>query len=410
MKKHIVKKGETLSSIAALYYADSSKYLQIYNANGFLKGRSKGNLSDEDLILPGESLLIPNIDNLSNIPFENEKSKLQIEIGGKIFYGWTGVTIDLNLDEIADTFAISIGYESLNQESTILKPFGYDDVRISFGNNVILTGIIPYQNIVSSSDGNNIDIHGYSKTGILKFVNLAPNQYPRKFEDMSLTEISQKLIRPFGSTVIISNPARGKSNLKYNEVEIGETESIGSFLSKLAKDRSLILGNTPQGDLLIDKLVGGKKESLSVNKPTIPNIKNSVTYDGDALSSDYFLVQTGDEETEPSTSVFKSNISQNRPKVFVQRENSSQNNSIKIANEAKKALSMAQKISSGIIGWTDDNNELIAPGSVFTVKDPVLKIPETQRYIIKSVTLTTAPSGGRQAEYSGVLEESIVAV
>jgi nucleoid-associated protein YgaU len=49
---HEVKKGDTLSKIAAQYYGDKLLYPKIFNAN-------RDVLSDPDKIKPGQKLLIP---------------------------------------------------------------------------------------------------------------------------------------------------------------------------------------------------------------------------------------------------------------------------------------------------------------------------------------------------------------
>ncbi|MCM8762370.1 MAG: LysM peptidoglycan-binding domain-containing protein [Candidatus Omnitrophica bacterium] len=51
-KTHIVKNGETLSTIASKYYKDSSRWKDIYNAN-------RNILKNPDVITPGLKLVIP---------------------------------------------------------------------------------------------------------------------------------------------------------------------------------------------------------------------------------------------------------------------------------------------------------------------------------------------------------------
>ena len=52
MKTYTVKKGDTLSAIAKEYLGDANAYMQIFNAN-------KDQLSDPDMIKPGQVLKIP---------------------------------------------------------------------------------------------------------------------------------------------------------------------------------------------------------------------------------------------------------------------------------------------------------------------------------------------------------------
>lgn len=410
MKQHTVKKGDTLGSIAGLYYSNPSLYLRIYKANPFLKGRSTGDLANEDLVYPGEVLVIPGVDIQPPAEILTETGDLQIEISGEIFRGWSGVTIDLNLDQLADSFSIAIAYNHVEPYKNVLKRFQYQPARIFFRGSTILTGVIPIIEITSGDDSTSVVVKGYSKTGVIGECNLPPNQYPRKFDGLSFKQIASQLCDPFGIDVIVASAAQEQANIIYDEISIGETEFIGTFLVKIAKDRSIILGNTPGGDLFINRLVQGAEEVLTIDKPNNPERKNSAVFDGTKLYSDYFLVASGDEERAPRNSVFQFPIPATRPRVIKQKESSKQNEGNKVENEAKKALAAAQVISSSIPSWLDNKENILKPGSVFSVKDPSLQIESSERHVVKTVKLTSAASGGRQASFTGVLEAAVVPV
>ncbi len=408
MKQHTVKKGDTLGSIAGLYYSNPSLYLRIYKANPFLQGRSTGDLANEDLVYPSEILTIPEVDTLQAAELLGETSDLQIEIDGEIFRGWSGVTVDLSFDLIADSFAIAVAYNSVEPYKNILKRFQYQAIRIIFQENTMLTGIIPIIEITSGDDSTSIILKGYSKTGVLGDCDLPPNQYPRKFDGLSFLQIATQLCDPFGIKVFVSDSAAEQAAVIYPEISIGETEKIGAFLIKIAKDRSIVLSNTPGGDLFINRLVKGAEEVLSIEKPTNPERKNTAVYDGTKLFSDYFLVSSGDEENDPSNSVFRFPIKAYRPKVLKQDQASKQNQGNKVENEAKKALAAAEVINSSVPSWLDNNDDVLVPGKVFSIKDPSLQIDESERHVIRTVKLISSASGGRQASFTGVLEVAVV--
>jgi len=289
MKQHTVKKGDTLGSIAGLYYSNPSLYLKIYKANPFLNGRTSGDLANEDLVYPGEILIIPDVGTQPSTEILTETGDIQIEINGEIFRAWSGITIDLNLDQIADSFSIAVSYNNVEPYKDVLKRFKYQSTRIFFQEKKILTGVIPIIEITSGDDSTSIVAKGYSKTGVLGECNLPPNQYPRKFDGLSFKQIASQLCNPFGIDVKVTNAAQEQANIIYDEISIAETEFIGSFLVKMAKDRSIILSNTADGDLLINRLVKGSEEVLTIDKPENPERKNSAVYDGTKLYSDYFF-------------------------------------------------------------------------------------------------------------------------
>jgi nucleoid-associated protein YgaU len=51
-RTHVVQSGDTLSKIAKEYYGDSSRYMDIFNAN-------RDKLSDPNKIQVGQELVIP---------------------------------------------------------------------------------------------------------------------------------------------------------------------------------------------------------------------------------------------------------------------------------------------------------------------------------------------------------------
>jgi len=55
VKKHVVAKGDTLSTISKKYYDDASKYMKIYEANKAVIGKNP------DLVKPGMELVIPKL-------------------------------------------------------------------------------------------------------------------------------------------------------------------------------------------------------------------------------------------------------------------------------------------------------------------------------------------------------------
>lgn len=411
MKTHIVKMGENLSSIAGLYYSNPSEYFKIFNANSFLKGRAGNDIANDFILIVGEKLIIPGVKVAKSKDIKLQDNDLVVEIDGEVFEGFTGVTIDLNLDTIADGFSLVIGYQSLSDYAPILKRFKYQEIVIKYQNIPVLTGNIIIIEISSGENANTITLSGYSTPGILQDVNMSPTEWPRQFLNMSFKQIAEKLCTPLGIDIVISSSASDQANVLYKEVEIGITEMIGSFLNNLAQDRSIILSSTGDGELFFDRIESGRDESFNVKKPSNPVTKNYIKFDGSALYKNAFLVRSGSESKAPKNSTFSFPISDsNRTIVIIQEEDSEQNESKKIENIVKKSLAKAQEYRGSMIGWLNNNNGIVKPGQIFSVVDPSLQILENERHIVRSVKLTSSARGGRQLEFNGVLEAAVVAV
>ena len=212
MKDHIVKNKETLGDLSSLYFGNNAQYYEIYKANPSLYQRFTSDISSSSVLYPGEVITIPVKENRNELKTVINSQTIQIQINNEIYTGWTGVTINLSLDEIADTFSFNVPFDPNEAQSDIFKRFVYQNVNIIYENENILSGIITKVRVESGEEAITYNLQGYSYPGVFKFVNWPPNNYPRKWENLSLRQICQILADPFGIGVEISEKADEKAN------------------------------------------------------------------------------------------------------------------------------------------------------------------------------------------------------
>src|SRR5690606_12246060 len=77
--------------------------------------------------------------------------------------------------------------------------------------------------------------------------------YPLEKNNVSLIDVSNYFLGAFNINYIISNEVANDMSLNYARTTASPTESIKSFLSKLASQRNIIITHDEKGDILFTR-------------------------------------------------------------------------------------------------------------------------------------------------------------
>jgi prophage tail gpP-like protein len=95
-----------------------------------------------------------------------------------------------------------------------------------------------------------VALSGYSLGGILEDCNIPLSAYPLESLQRSLKEISEKLLAIFNLRLVIAPNVSQQANAIYKKTVAEPSESIASYISKLASQRNIVLGHNENGDLV----------------------------------------------------------------------------------------------------------------------------------------------------------------
>ena len=177
---------------------------------------------------------------------------MKIKINGKFYDFFNNIAIIFKLDAIASTFSF-VGRFDVNNSfhREIFRPLSYNEVEIfnSLGN-LIFTGVIVNTSLGSSSNRTLQKISGYSKAGILEDCTIPYALYPLEKIKVSLDDVVSSIVSRYNLNYTVDSSVSNDMSLIYEKTVAQPSETIKSFIAKLAAQRNIILSHDEKGGLV----------------------------------------------------------------------------------------------------------------------------------------------------------------
>jgi len=314
-------------------------------------------------------------------------NELSLKISGQRFDFWNNFQLNLVYNSLCSTFSFD-GLVLTPDQKKLFKPLSYHSAQVLFNDEVLLTGTVLN---TSTSIDNNVtmgNISGYSKPGVLDDCEIPVSLYPLQMDNMSLKEITEKLIKPFGLKLSIDSNLSEIVNKKYDTIAAEPDQTIKDFLTKLCKVKNIILTHNDYGNVVFARL---KKDDSSVatyieGKPTT-NIQLSVN--GQSMHSHI----TGQKQASIGTDVAgeetieNTYISAYRPTT--KKQDSGQNddteNAVKMIRGAE-LRGIQLTIETDRYKWWDGSIlRPLRPNHTIDVESPSNFISKRTRFFVESV-------------------------
>ncbi len=332
--------------------------------------------------------------------------EVSIEVMGRRLSGWTGVTIELAIDNCADGFSISAPFDPERVDlRERFKPFGYQLCKVFIGEDLIITGNIEKIELFDSADGQALTAQGRNKTGVL--VDCYIDEVGYQYNKRTLSSIIMQLTAKYGVTVIV------KKDTGVIEECIAEPgQRIFDFIAKLAEGFALFLSSNELGQLILSeppKIAGIPVASIIAGKS--PYIGGSASYDGTVRFSRYNVI-VPDFGTKPVLRwATDSGVPVYRHRVEL-GETTLTERALARAEVArmaihKRALAFARaaRIDITVSGWRDAAGALWKKGTTITLLAPGLMVYIEKPFIVAGVTLKIDQFQGRVADLRLILPQ-----
>lgn len=357
---------------------------------------------------------------------------MRVKINNRFFTGFTKLTVNLAIDKVASTFIITGRFNpNLPEHRDIFRPLSYNVVEIFDNfNNIILTGNIINHKLRSKSSPTLSTFTGYSKPGILEDVTISTDRNPLELtgnfdeivvstdrytlenNEVSLTEIAQKILEPFNIQMVIDGPTiEHDMGLPYDRVVAEESETIKEYLSKLTSQRNIVLSHTAKGELLFFRPNIAGKPTYFFN--TSNTLEMETNTNGQGLHSHIAVVSqpdiiSNDRQTEiilnPIVGVY-------RPVVKVQTTDTD----VHVLSAAYNKL--ASELKNIRINVLLDRFINVKIGDIVEVQNKEIYLFNRTRMIVSMIKLEQSEKGdvtkitlmmpetftGRQAEFNSFL-------
>lgn len=305
----------------------------------------------------------------------------------------------LKYDSIASTFSFSYYFNPDNPELKELSCIGhYHIATITDNGETLITGQIT--SITFSDDPNNnvVSIGGYSLPGILEDSDILPAANdieftPYQFNNLSLREITEKVVFPFGLKIKIDPLVAARMEEVFEECNAKPGESIKAYLSKLTAQKNILLSHTSKGELFFTS-AQKKQQAIFYFNGSFPATSMSLIFNGQGMHSHIRIVEQADIDNvnETQSEVRNPYIINSvfRPKVIIKNSRSVVQDSDEAASNvlAQELKNLRLKITLG--SWYL-NQKIIRAGDWITVINPRVYLFKKSEWIIEEVDLQNDP-------------------
>jgi prophage tail gpP-like protein len=326
--------------------------------------------------------------------------EVRLDIGGRRFTGWTGCTIDMAIDTLADAFSVSGPFNPDRSDlREAFRPFGYQDVKLYIDDDLLLTGRIDKVEPSVSASERVLTVQGRSLPGVLVDCSIedAAEMYGLHF-----SEIAAQVCRPFGIRVRADNDTNA---LDIARPEYGQ--SVYDFLNSLAAPRNLFLNSSYDGRLVITwgRAIVARGAVAALAEGRAPLLSVGASFDGTARYSRYIrstqfagIEDIRGEATDSAIGIY-------RPSVAALGD-ADTDPRVSAARARTAAFAGAVAVQVAVAGWRRPDGLRWAERQKVTLHAPGAFILRETEFLVAGVSLKLDASSGRTADLRLVLPQT----
>ena len=243
------------------------------------------------------------------------KNHYVLEFFNKLSFTW-------KYDAVASTFAFSMYFDPDDaNHKELLKPGHFHQCTVEHNGETLLTGFLMNQTFTSRGAKQLSSVSGYSLPGVLEDCNIPVSLYPLQSDNLSLKEIADKLLQPFGVKYLVSPAIVSDFNKKYKKSNAMPGQSIKEYINQLASQRGIVLTHDDKGQLIFTKVDAKTLKLIAVFEEGNPGINEiSLQLNGQMLHSEITVMkQASDKNPDAGESTISNPyVDAFRPKIKIQ--------------------------------------------------------------------------------------------
>ncbi len=324
-----------------------------------------------------------------------------LKAGGSIYGGWTKISVTRSIEAMSGTFDLELTWrwqDSPSKYKAFMQPIKEGEpCVVEIGDERVITGYV--DDWVPSYDEDQviISVSGRDKTADL--VDCSIDMPSGQFNNQTLTQIATTVCKPFGIKVLVNTDV-GEA---FQRVQIEQGETPHELLSRLARQRGVLLTSDTFGNLVITRR---SNESAGVSLILGENIKAArgrfsyrqrfskfkVKASGPAFGNDWDGVPLS-SVGGISAEVIDSDVGRYRPMVIVNEEISTAEGAAKRGQwERQRSIAKAYTAEYTVTGWRiPQTSKLWNFNTLVPVVDEITGIDE--ELLISSVMFSEDDSG-----------------
>lgn len=318
-------------------------------------------------------------------------SELELVIGGTRYAGWKSVDVRRGLEQVADSFEVSLAERWSERSPMPIKPGSEAVVRID--GEPVLTGYV--DEVLPSYDARShtIAVSGRSKTADLVDCSGPDASYEAP---MTVLDVARELAGPFG--IGVSAEANVGEPLQNPAIEEGEP--YAEAIVRLARHRALLVVPDVEGNLVLTQaprrqistqLVLGENILKASGRFSTRDRFSEVMVHGQGVASDSW---SGEAASEPAGTAKDPGIDRYRPTlVGASTPVDSQACTERAEWEVRQRIGRSRGVTYTLNGWYHADG-LWTPGDEVVIRDPWLGL-DGASWIVAEVQLLRGSNGER---------------
>ncbi|PSU49490.1 phage tail protein [Photobacterium frigidiphilum] len=339
-------------------------------------------------------------------------SDVVLKAGGNVYGGWTKISVTRSIKSMSGSFDLELTWKwqgSEDKYKSFMDPIKQGQpCMVEIGGERVITGYV--DDWVPSYDATQvvISVSGRDKTADLVDCSI---DYPSgQFNNQTLTQIANVICKPFGIKVIVNTDV----GAAFPRVQIEQGETPHELLSRLARQRGVLLTSDTYGNLVITRaskeragvsLILGENVLAARGRFSWRNRYSSFTVKAVGASfggwDDAPLSTVGGIKAE----VKDEEISRYRPMIIINEEITTAEGAAKRGQwERQRSLAISNGAEYTVTGWRiPQTGKLWNFNTLVPVLDEILGIDEEM--LIASV-MFSEDDAGRLAVVSVVKPEA----
>ncbi len=376
MSSYTVKPGDTFSSISKATSGTGAASELIQRANPGSGGTP----------VAGTTIFIPSAPTI-RAPVSTSRGAVVITVDGDVFDGWTDLTFTRNMDTFG-SFQFASVWEPSNQRlRDALRPFSFRTVSAFEGDRLLFTGTILTATPRQSSASRTVSVSGYALPAVLNDCTMPISALPLETDDATLQAVAEQLCAPFGVPVQFDTDP----GPTFPREAIKADENVFGYLVKLAKQRNVLITDTPDGTCKFhtEAPAGQPRATIREGEPGITSIVpqfNPQEYYSHISGQSLTGFGAPDAAAGDSYTVKNERLTGSlRPHTFTPPDTAGAD--VKTAAEAKAGRMFANAVaySVEVPSWLDPNGAQWEPNTTVLLEAPGAMIYREYEFLVRSV-------------------------
>lgn len=318
-------------------------------------------------------------------------NNVELKVDGKIFSGWTSVTVNRSIETMAGYFDLGVNVQTSTDLSSLApgKPF-----TLSIDGQTVITGYTDGRRRQMGADSMKITIAGRDKTADL--IDCAAIYKGGQWKKRTLEQIARDLCQPY-DVAVRWELTDAESAAPFTSFTLDHSETVYEALGRAARARGVLITSNAAGDLVFTRADESHSDRLVLGENLL-----SVDFDEDYRDrfSEYTVKGHGRSNGKVGDTVdartiasqkgtaTDSSITRYRPMIILADSKiDAQNATARALREQRRRLAKSVTFEAQLDGWTRSNGQIWMPNILAEIDASKFAI-QTGPLLVSKVVLT----------------------